>query len=42
MLDAAGYMQAYAQAENSMKATMDTAIMPSVFEKKSKILSELT
>ena len=42
MLDAAGYMQSYAQAENSMKATMDTAIIQPVFEKKSKILLELT
>ena len=41
MLDATGYMQAYAQAENSMKVTMDSAIMQSVFEKKSKVLSEL-
>jgi hypothetical protein len=42
MLDAAGYMQSYAQAENSMKATMDTAIIQPIFEKKSRILLELT
>ena len=34
MLDATGYMQSYAQAENSMKVMMDSAIMRSVFEKK--------
>ena len=27
MLDATGYMQSYAQAENSMKVTMDSAII---------------
>lgn len=41
MLDATGYMQAYAQAENSMKITMDSAIKQSVFEKKSITLLDL-
>ena len=40
MLDATGYMQSYAQAENSMKVTMDSAIIQSVFEKKSRIRFE--
>lgn len=42
MLDATGYMQAYAQAENRMKVTMDSAIKQSVFESKSKVLLELS
>ena len=37
MLDATGYMQSYAQAENSMKVMMDSAIIQSVFEKKIRI-----
>ncbi len=41
MLDASGYMQAYAQAENSMKITMDTAIKQPVFEKKAIALLNL-
>ncbi|HJF33818.1 MAG TPA: hypothetical protein K8V56_18785 [Sporosarcina psychrophila] len=41
MLDATGYMQAYAQAENSMKITMDSAIIHPVFDSKSKVLFEL-
>ncbi|WP_318614942.1 hypothetical protein [Sporosarcina sp. YIM B06819] len=41
MLDATGYMQAYAQAENRMKVTMDSAIKPAIFESKSKGLLEL-
>ncbi|KXH83904.1 hypothetical protein [Sporosarcina sp. HYO08] len=40
ILDATGYMQAYAQSENSMKATMDTAIMQPAFETKSQKLLE--
>ncbi|MFJ7934239.1 hypothetical protein [Sporosarcina sp. NPDC096371] len=42
MLDATGYMQAYAQAENKMKVTMDSAVKQSVFESKSKVLLELS
>lgn len=41
MLDAAGYMQAYAQAENNMKITMDTAIKQSTFDKKAILLQNL-
>ncbi|WP_342508342.1 hypothetical protein [Sporosarcina sp. FSL K6-2383] len=41
ILDATGYMQAYAQAENRMKVTMDSAIKHAIFELKSKILLEL-
>ncbi len=41
MLDATGYMQAYAQAENRMKVTMDSAIKQPIFESKSKVLLEL-
>ncbi|NYF23422.1 hypothetical protein [Sporosarcina sp. JAI121] len=41
MLDATGYMQSYAQAENSMKIMMDAAIIQPVFEKKSSVLLEL-
>lgn len=40
ILDATGYMQAFAQSENSVKATMDTAIAPSAFEQKSQKLLE--
>lgn len=36
ILDATGYMQAYAQAEKVVKITMDTAIKASVFEEKAK------
>lgn len=42
ILDATGYMQSYAQAANSLKITMDTAIKQSVFEKKSKAILELS
>lgn len=38
ILDATGYMQAYAQAENRMKLTMDSAIKQVIFESKSKEL----
>ena len=41
MLDATGYMQSYAQAENSMKVMMDSAIIRSVFEKKTGSLLNL-
>lgn len=41
ILDATGYMQAYAQAENRVKVTMDSAIKQAVFESKSKVLLEL-
>ena len=41
MLDATGYMQSYAQAENSMKVSMDSAIKQSIFESKSKALLNL-
>jgi len=41
MLDATGYMQSYAQAENSMKVMMDSAIIRSVFEKKTGSLLSL-
>ncbi|WP_342513307.1 hypothetical protein MKY34_00520 [Sporosarcina sp. FSL K6-1522] len=41
MLDATGYMQTYAQAENSVKIAMDGAIQQSVFDKKSQVLLEL-
>ncbi len=34
ILDATGYMQSFSQAEKSVKATMDSAIKGSVFEKK--------
>ena len=42
ILDAQGYMQSYAQAENLMKVTMDSAIISTVFERKSKILLEMS
>lgn len=42
ILDATGYMQSYAQAENSMKVLMDSAIITSVFEKKTNTLLNLT
>ena len=38
MLDATGYMQAYAQAENSMKITMDSAILVIRIREKTKVL----
>ena len=41
ILDATGYMQAYAQASNSMRITMDSAIRQSVFERKSAALQNL-
>ena len=41
ILDATGYMQAYAQAENRMKVTMDSAVKQAIFESKSKVLLEL-
>ena len=41
MLDATGYMQSYAQAENSMKVMMDSAIIQPVFEKKTNVLLKL-
>ncbi|MBO0588794.1 hypothetical protein [Sporosarcina sp. E16_8] len=41
MLDATGYMQSHAQAENSMKAMMDSTIIRSVFEKKTGALLNL-
>lgn len=40
ILDAAGYMQTFAQADSVMKITMDSAINQTVFEKKSKLLLE--
>ena len=36
ILDATGYMQAYAQAEKTVKITMDAAIKEPVFEKKAQ------
>lgn len=41
ILDATGYMQAFAQADSVMKITMDSAINQTVFEKKSKQLLEV-
>lgn len=41
ILDATGYMQSYAQAENSMISTMDSAIKQAAFEEKSKVLFNL-
>jgi hypothetical protein len=41
MLDATGYMQSYAQAENSMKVMMDSAIIQPVFDKKTDVLLNL-
>lgn len=41
MLDATGYMQSYSQAENSMKVMMDSAIIRTVFEKKTDSLLNL-
>ncbi|WP_148085375.1 hypothetical protein [Filibacter tadaridae] len=42
MLDAAGYMQSYAQALNSLRVAMDSAINPSIFKEKSERLIELS
>jgi hypothetical protein len=41
ILDATGYMQSYAQAENSMKVMMDSAIIQPVFDKKTDVLLNL-
>ncbi|MHA6258917.1 hypothetical protein ACXYMX_03275 [Sporosarcina sp. CAU 1771] len=41
ILDAAGYMQAFAQADSIMKSTMDSAIDQTIFEKKSKQLLDI-
>lgn len=38
ILDAYGYMQAFAQAEKSVKAAMDAAIQADIFEQKSAII----
>ena len=38
ILDATGYMQAFAQADNTMKIAMDSAIKESIFEQKSEVL----
>lgn len=41
ILDATGYMQAYAQAEKQMKVLMDGAIKETVFQEKSKKLIDI-
>ena len=38
ILDATGYMQAYAQAEKGVKITMDSAIRDIIFQEKSEKL----
>ena len=42
ILDATGYMQAYAQAEKGVKITMDSAIKDIIFQEKSEKLIALT
>ncbi|MCZ2257468.1 hypothetical protein [Sporosarcina sp. G11-34] len=41
MLDATGYMQAFSQANNSMKIAMDSAIHRKTFDKKSGLLLDI-
>ena len=42
ILDATGYMQAYAQAEKEVKITMDVAIKEAVFEKKAQKVIDIS